>query len=86
MDTQRILFKGNSMKDNERRSGRTTRQVDEAIQTLFREGRVKIPRDHSQTPEGNHNLYRKIKNRLYSEHVGMCKIEDDVFIVVGYES
>lgn len=73
------------MKGNERRSGRTTRQVDEAIQTLFREGRLEIPKDHSQTPGGNHNLYRKIRNRLHSEHVGMWEIKDDVFIVVGYE-
>lgn len=58
-----------------RRSGRTTRQIDDAIQRLFTQGSIEIPIDHSQARVANQSLYRRLVNRLHSEHQGMWAVD-----------
>ena len=48
-------------------TGQTTRLVDEAIQVLFRDGKVEV-RDHYDHPEAHKNLVRAIERRLKTEH------------------
>lgn len=54
--------------ENDRRSGRTTRIIDEAIQTLFREGEVTV-RDHDTSFDKSHNaVFHQVLNRMEAEH------------------
>ena len=55
-----------------RKSGRTTRIVDEAIQTLFTKGRVYV-RDHHSTLKMDRYCYDIVVRRLHSEHPGMIQ-------------
>jgi len=48
-------------------SGRTTRIVDEAIQTLFTTGEVKAE-DHYDSLNANRMVFRLIMDRLRHEH------------------
>jgi len=50
-----------------RQTGRSTRLADDYIQELFENGHVKI-RDHIDIREMHKELFRKIINRLESEH------------------
>lgn len=50
-----------------RRSGQTTRLIDEAIQVLFKRGIVEIY-DHSRLKEENEYIGHKTMFRLQSEH------------------
>ena len=51
----------------ERRSGNTTRIIDEAIQALFNHGAV-IVKDHFDTGKNNKALIHKIVRRITMEH------------------
>ncbi len=58
-----------------RRVGNTTRQVDEAIQTLFETGFWQA-KDHWQEgghPIANRHLFTRVLNRLRAEHPGASK-------------
>lgn len=62
--------------ENSRRSGRTTRIVDQAIQELFKDGKVVVydhpipsPSDeYKNTVENNIWVARIVAGRLYNEH------------------
>jgi len=73
-----------------RRSGRTTRIADNAIQRLFELGEINIVAantdinnmdvrtlitDHNEHPFGKKPLYQKIKRRLMSEYDGISSFE-----------
>lgn len=74
-----------------RATGRTTRLIDEAIQTLFREGSVTavdhwfgLPGDNAE--EANHNasryMFRRLMGRLIAEHgPHMFEFNRDTFTV-----
>jgi hypothetical protein len=53
-----------------RRSGQTTRLIDEAIQTLFTEGTVRIV-DHHGTRMASELMFQTFMRRLSLEHRGM---------------
>lgn len=58
------------LKFSERRSGNTTRQVDHAINSLFK-GDIVIVQDHHKTGKcnlSNKVLFQKVLNRLNNEH------------------
>ena len=51
----------------ERRSGNTTRQIDNAVQELFTKGETKII-DHHGGNLSNDLFFNRLVNRLKSEH------------------
>ena len=53
-----------------RRSGRTTRLVNEAIDELYEKGSVEL-KDHNDSPIATINLLRKVLYRLHNEHSHM---------------
>ena len=53
-----------------RKSGRTTRIADKAIQELFKKGKV-IIEDHSPEKVANRFLFKIILTRLENEHGGI---------------
>ena len=53
-----------------RRSGRTTRLVNEAIDELYEKGSVEL-KDHYDSPIATINLLRKVLYRLHNEHSHM---------------
>lgn len=53
-----------------RRTGRSTRLADEAIQTLFTEGEVKV-RDHHESNAAHKDLLDRILFRFTQEHKGL---------------
>jgi len=63
----------------ERRTGRTTRQVDQAIQDIF-EGHIFTAKDHHPHPDSNKRLFHLVVSRLSREHghvLGYLKIDAD---------
>lgn len=52
----------------ERQTGKTTRIIDAAVQTLFTTGHVKVV-DHN--PNGSNYAYQKLMQRLRVEHAWM---------------
>ena len=58
----------------DRRSGRSTRIIDEAIQALFTKGEVVI-RDHYDRTEVHQQLANRMKRRLDTEHGGRYKFD-----------
>jgi hypothetical protein len=50
-----------------RRTGRSTRRIDEAIQDLFTTGECAV-RDHYHTREASHYLMDRVLQRLFNEH------------------
>jgi hypothetical protein len=70
-----INIQGNAtdnIKDLMRQTGRTTRLADEAIQTLFKEGKV-IVKDHADTKAAQNDLFYRVSRRLDAEHGGMSR-------------
>lgn len=55
------------MIDTWRMTGRSTRLIDEYIQTLFNEGSVKV-RDHHFTRHSDKFLFDRVVRRLKNEH------------------
>ena len=53
-----------------RRSGRTARLVNEAIDELYEKGSVEL-KDHNDSPIATINLLRKVLYRLHNEHSHM---------------
>lgn len=53
-----------------RKTGQTTRQANEAIETLFKEGEV-IIKDHGNSKWADNNLMYIIVGRLDREHGGL---------------
>ena len=53
--------------DKFRRTGRTTRVVDDAIQRLFKNKEILVL-DHYSTFEASHMAYLIVRNRLLTEH------------------
>lgn len=81
------------MENEKRRSGRTTRMIDEMVQELFTNGSVGI-RDHHATTDmrvlqnlRNDNM-KKILNRLASEHhltVGKGLYRDGDWLILTHQ-
>lgn len=63
-------YYGRNMIRENRATGRTTRLADEAIQTLFTEGKVTV-KDHADTKYAQQDLLHKILSRLENEHGGI---------------
>lgn len=55
------------MEDQNRRTGRTTRLVDEAIQTIFTKG-TWTARDHYDDIHAHRTLFQRVMDRLNREH------------------
>ena len=53
-----------------RRTGKSTRLIDEYIQVLFNDGVIEV-RDHYLSREADNFLTSKIMRRLQSEHPGV---------------
>lgn len=53
-----------------RRTGRTTRLVDQYIQMLFKDGQI-IIRDHHDTDKMHEFTFRTVLTRLQVEHPGV---------------
>jgi hypothetical protein len=58
--------------EGSRKSGRTTRLIDKAIQDLFNNGNVKIA-DHHDTLKMHRYLFDRVVFRLHNEHFGIFK-------------
>lgn len=59
-----------SMRDPNRRTGRTTRIVDYYVQALFNNGCALLTDHHwgGEHPEANENLFNRVMQRLQNEH------------------
>lgn len=53
--------------EEKRRSGRSTRLIDAAIQILFQQGYVRC-KDHFDHPDAHRILFEKVLRRIKSEH------------------
>lgn len=75
MDLQLLVLNKEefNMLDEKRKSGRTTRLIDQYIQLLFEveKGEVIKVRDHYPSNEAHRILLDKIINRLKNEHQGL---------------
>lgn len=68
------------MKEQLRNTGRTTKIVDKAIQTLFIKG-VVIAKDHVNERYYNIKIYERILGRLISEHRVQFETDRDTLTI-----
>jgi hypothetical protein len=67
--------------DGPRRSGRTTREIDKAIQHLFTTGSV-MAHDHYPSDQMRKYVFSRILKRLESEHPNVkITIDKDLYVI-----
>ena len=84
-DIHQILDR--EMAKSSRRTGRSTRQIDEAIQSLFTTGFILVidHHEHGTHSKANEQLFDRVLNRLYVEHSEVydkARIDKDRLLIV----